>query len=48
MYNQPWKLVQNRIRGAGGREIDKFRGITPPIDDETGSEAWIGSAGWQA
>lgn len=43
MYNQPWKLVQNRIRGAGGREIDKFRGITPPIDDETGSEAWIGS-----
>ena len=43
MYNQPWKLVQNRIRGAGGREIDKFRGITPPIDDDSGSEAWIGS-----
>ena len=43
MYNQPWKLVQNRIRGAGGREIDKFRGITPPIDDASGSEAWIGS-----
>ena len=43
MYNQPWKLVQNKIRGAGGREIDKFRGVTPPIDNETGSEAWIGS-----
>ncbi len=43
MYNQPWRLVQNRIRGRGGREIDKFRGIYPPVDDRSGSEAWIGS-----
>jgi len=35
--------VQNRIRGRGGREIDKLRGISPPIDDNSGSEAWIGS-----
>ena len=41
--NMPWKLVPNRIRGRGGREIDKLRGIFPPIDDNTGSEAWIGS-----
>ena len=43
MYNQPWHLVPNRIRGQGGREIDKFRGIEPPVDDASGSEAWIGS-----
>ena len=43
MYKQPWKLVPNRIRGKGGREIDKLRGIVPPVDDNTGSEAWIGS-----
>ena len=43
IYNQPWMLVQNRIRGRGGREIDKLRGIFPPIDDKSGSEAWIGS-----
>jgi len=43
IYSQPWKLIQNRIRGDGGREIDKFRGVHPPIDDPTGSEAWIGS-----
>ena len=43
IYNQPWRLIQNRIRGKGGREIDKFRGITPPVDDNSGSEAWIGS-----
>ena len=43
MYNQPWRLVPNRIRGQGGREIDKFRGIEPPVDDASGSEAWIGS-----
>jgi mannose-6-phosphate isomerase len=39
----PWRLVQNRVRGRGGREIDKFRGVEPPIDDDSGSEAWIGS-----
>jgi len=43
IFHQPWKLVPNRIRGKGGREIDKFRGIEPPIDDDSGSEAWIGS-----
>ncbi|MCL2813680.1 MAG: class I mannose-6-phosphate isomerase [Oscillospiraceae bacterium] len=43
IYKQPWKLVQNRIRGRGGREIDKLRGISPPVDDNSGSEAWIGS-----
>ena len=43
MFHQPWKLVPNRIRGKGGREIDKFRGVEPPIDDKSGSEAWIGS-----
>ncbi|MCL2057571.1 MAG: class I mannose-6-phosphate isomerase [Oscillospiraceae bacterium] len=43
IYHQPWKLVPNRIRGMGGREIDKFRGVSPAVDDRTGSEAWIGS-----
>ena len=42
-YSHPWKLVQNRIRGQGGREIDKLRGIKPPVDDNKGAEAWIGS-----
>lgn len=43
IYNMPWMLVKNRVRGKGGREIDKFRGVEPPIDDDSGSEAWIGS-----
>jgi mannose-6-phosphate isomerase len=43
MYHEPWKLVPNKIRGAGGREIDKLRGVYPPRDDPAGSEAWIGS-----
>lgn len=43
IYNQPWKLVQNKIRGNGGREIDKLRGVFPPVDDKNGSESWIGS-----
>ena len=43
MYHQPWMLVQNKIRGKGGREIDKFRGVEPPVDDNVSSEAWIGS-----
>ncbi|MDR2531141.1 MAG: class I mannose-6-phosphate isomerase [Oscillospiraceae bacterium] len=42
-YNVPWRLVPNRVRGAGGREIDKLRGVEPPVDDHSGSEAWIGS-----
>ena len=43
IFNQPWKLVPNKIRGNGGREIDKFRGSESPVDSKTGSESWIGS-----
>lgn len=43
LYHLPWRLVQNKIvRYPGGREIDRFRGITPPQDDRR-PEAWIGS-----
>lgn len=39
----PWRLVQNKIlRYPGGREIDRFRGVNPPVDDDH-AEAWIGS-----
>ena len=43
--HQPWRLAPNHIRGHGGREIDKFRGISPEEarDTDHGSEAWIGS-----
>ncbi|MGI5884456.1 MAG: class I mannose-6-phosphate isomerase [Candidatus Spyradocola sp.] len=43
IYHQPWMLVPNHIRGKGGREIDKLRGVTPALDTDSGSEAWIGS-----
>ena len=43
IYNQPWKLIPNKIRSSGGREIDKFRGVLPAVDTPDGSEAWIGS-----
>ena len=43
IYKQPWQLVQNKIRGRGGREIDRLRGVSPPVDSDSGSEAWIGS-----
>lgn len=43
MYHEPWRLVPNHIRGQGGREIDRFRGIAPALDTSYGSEAWIGS-----
>lgn len=45
LYHQPWQLVQNHIRGMGGREIDIFRGVDPSEAQDTrfGSEAWIGS-----
>ena len=44
IYHEPWVLVQNQIRWYGGREIEKFRGITNGRGDyEDGSEAWIGS-----
>lgn len=39
----PVKLVPNKLlRYPGGREIDAFRGITPPMDDNR-PEAWVGS-----
>ena len=43
--HRPWRLVQNHIRGRGGREIDLFRGMSPAEAKDTtfGSEAWIGS-----
>lgn len=43
LYHRPWALVPNKIRGCGGREIDRFRGIYPGVDYDAGSEAWIGS-----
>ncbi len=43
LFHQPWELVPNHIRGKGGREIDKFRGVEPAVDYDAGSEAWIGS-----
>ena len=43
IFHQPWELVPNHIRGKGGREIDKFRGVYTPVDYDAGSEAWIGS-----
>lgn len=45
LYHQPWRLVPNHIRGMGGREIDKFRGMASDEAKDTryGSEAWIGS-----
>lgn len=43
IFHQPWELVPNHIRGKGGREIDRFRGVEPAQDTSWGSEAWIGS-----
>ncbi|NLG23712.1 MAG: hypothetical protein GX558_00025, partial [Clostridiales bacterium] len=45
IYDRPWRLVPNHIRGAGGREIDVFRGVdrADARDTDWGSEAWIGS-----
>jgi mannose-6-phosphate isomerase len=42
-YQAPWKLVPNKlVRYPGGREIDKFRGVSPAQDDGR-PEAWVGS-----
>ena len=42
-FEIPWKLVQNKILYyPGGREIDRFRGINPPKDDNC-PECWVGS-----
>ena len=39
----PWKLIQNKIHYyPGGREIDRFRGVEPPKDDNC-PECWVGS-----
>ncbi|MGI6665777.1 MAG: class I mannose-6-phosphate isomerase [Christensenellaceae bacterium] len=43
LYRIPWRLVPNKIvRYPGGREIDRFRGVTPAKDDGR-PEAWVGS-----
>lgn len=42
-FNLPWRLVPNKLHEyPGGREIDRFRGVTPAVDDNK-PEAWIGS-----
>lgn len=42
-YQQPWKLIPDKHRGFGGRELDKFRGLPDPVDAPCGSEAWVGA-----
>lgn len=36
-------LIPNKVRAEGGREIDKFRGLSDPQDTQSGAEAWVGS-----
>lgn len=43
LYKQPWRLVPNKIRATGGRELDRFRGVGDPKDTPNGAEAWVGS-----
>lgn len=43
IFGQPWLLVPNKVRADGGRELDRFRGVTPPRDTPNGAEAWVGS-----
>ena len=43
LYRLPWRLEHNKVRGEGGREIDRFRGEEPAVDTMDGSEAWVGS-----
>ena len=43
IFTSPWKLEWNKIvRYPGGREIDRFRGIEPALDNGR-PEAWVGS-----
>lgn len=43
LYRIPWRLVPNKIvRYPGGREIDRFRGVEPALDNGR-PEAWVGS-----
>ena len=42
-YQVPWRLVPNKlVRYPGGREIDRFRGVEPALDNGR-PEAWVGS-----
>ena len=42
-YKVPWRLVPNKlVRYPGGREIDRFRGVEPALDNGR-PEAWVGS-----
>ncbi len=43
IYEQPWRLIPNKVRASGGRELDRFRGVKPPLDTPNGAEAWVGS-----
>ncbi|MDR0561594.1 MAG: class I mannose-6-phosphate isomerase [Spirochaetaceae bacterium] len=43
LFKQPWRLTHTVVRGKGGRELKKFRRIHPAVDDDTGSESWVGS-----
>lgn len=43
MVDRPWKLIPTTVRGAGGREIGRFRMEAEPRDTPSGAEAWIGS-----
>lgn len=43
IYEQPWMLIPNKVRASGGRELDRFRGVEPPMDTPNGAEAWVGS-----
>jgi mannose-6-phosphate isomerase len=43
IFNQPWRLLHTTVRGSGGRELKKFRDISPALDDDSGSESWVGA-----
>ena len=41
--NRPLKILNNQVRGFGGREIERLHGLADPKDTPTGAESWIGS-----